>query len=165
MSSPNETDNENDNYFQEENLEEFTTSIDASSIFRNNENNLSVYDFVGSEMAGINIPDFFNMLYNFTPYLLDDINNYISHQELEETLDISLNESNNIERCETCIEFLPILFESINSEKDKECSICLSEFKNDDNISITKCSHIFHHNCITEWSHYKNDCPMCRELL
>ena len=46
-----------------------------------------------------------------------------------------------------------------------ECSICLTEFSNDSEVSVTKCKHVFHNECIVEWSKYKKDCPVCRKNL
>lgn len=50
-------------------------------------------------------------------------------------------------------------------EKNKECSICISDFTNESIISITKCNHVFHTDCIKEWYKYKTDCPICREKI
>ena len=46
--------------------------------------------------------------------------------------------------------------------KDEKCSICLEEI--DGNISITKCHHIFHYNCIAKniKNYEKTECPICR---
>ena len=51
------------------------------------------------------------------------------------------------------------------NETDKNCCICLSDFKADDNVSVLSCKHLFHHDCIVEWSMYKINCPVCRENL
>ena len=48
-------------------------------------------------------------------------------------------------------------------EKNKECSICLIDFENNDEVVLLKCKHLFHHSCIIEWAHHKKDCPNCRE--
>lgn len=45
------------------------------------------------------------------------------------------------------------------------CSICTEEFDINDDIGILKCNHIFHTKCITEWGHYKCECPICRQCL
>ena len=43
----------------------------------------------------------------------------------------------------------------------EECSIC---FENIDDITkLNKCEHIFHHNCIKEWTELNQSCPICRE--
>ena len=50
-------------------------------------------------------------------------------------------------------------------KEQTECSICLSNFEKENMVSITSCKHIFHHDCIKEWTHYKSNCPVCREDL
>ena len=47
----------------------------------------------------------------------------------------------------------------------KECAICIEDFKDDDKVIVIDCNHIFHTNCITEWSYYKTDCPVCRTKI
>ena len=45
----------------------------------------------------------------------------------------------------------------------KQCSICLSDFKNNDHIfNISNCNHIFHFNCLNEWFKRQKKCPLCR---
>jgi hypothetical protein len=169
-------------------LEEFTTSIDVASIF-NNETAFLNYEFVSSDLNEINIFDIINSYginygnmnsnihgnihgnihtsaYSiFGSSFINEINNYIASNSIEEILNLSLNESNNIERGENSTEFESVLYSSIEPSEDKECAVCLSEFKDIDMVSITKCTHIFHYDCIKEWYHYKNDCPMCIDIL
>ena len=49
--------------------------------------------------------------------------------------------------------------------KNEKCSICLDEFNGD--ISISKCHHIFHYKCISNYidNTGKKDCPICRSNL
>jgi hypothetical protein len=59
-------------------------------------------------------------------------------------------------------------FETVKYKKDvdrpkEECSVCLIEFEDDDDVTQLKCHHTFHSHCISEWSQYKADCPNCRE--
>lgn len=48
------------------------------------------------------------------------------------------------------------------------CSICLSDFIQDDKIHITDCNHTFHHKCLQNYlktlKDYKSfyNCPLCR---
>tara|TARA_E500000178_G_C17019787_1_gene754927 strand:+ start:760 stop:2361 length:1602 start_codon:yes stop_codon:yes gene_type:complete len=58
-----------------------------------------------------------------------------------------------------------IKFSEINDPKidEKKCSICMTKFADDDDISILKCNHIFHEDCIKEWlKDYNYKCPVCR---
>ena len=48
-------------------------------------------------------------------------------------------------------------------EEDDEVDFV--DFEDDDSVSLTNCKHLFHSNCITEWSRYKKDCPICRAKL
>ena len=52
--------------------------------------------------------------------------------------------------------------ETINQ---KTCSICLEEYKKNDQVFVSKCNHIFHKNCITSWLNNNRTCPLCREIL
>ena len=51
--------------------------------------------------------------------------------------------------------------ENLAKETMSECSICLSEIVEDN--EITKCSHKFHRNCLNNWAKtYAKSCPYCR---
>ncbi|XP_018818052.2 RING-H2 finger protein ATL52-like [Juglans regia] len=44
-----------------------------------------------------------------------------------------------------------------------ECSICLSEFEEDESLRLLpKCSHAFHLPCIDSWLRSHKNCPLCR---
>ncbi|XP_055814833.1 RING-H2 finger protein ATL54-like [Solanum dulcamara] len=44
-----------------------------------------------------------------------------------------------------------------------ECSVCLSEFQEDETLRILpKCNHAFHIPCIDTWLKSHTNCPMCR---
>ncbi|KAG8363522.1 hypothetical protein BUALT_Bualt19G0031200 [Buddleja alternifolia] len=44
-----------------------------------------------------------------------------------------------------------------------ECSVCLSEFEENENIRVLpKCSHAFHLPCIDTWLKSHSNCPLCR---
>ena len=79
------------------------------------------------------------------------------------------NRERDLERREDeYINFSSQRYDTLNSEivkKQTECSICLTEFEKENMVSSTSCNHIFHHDCIKEWTHYKTSCPVCREEL
>ena len=55
---------------------------------------------------------------------------------------------------------------TVDSEmKDEICTICVSEYEVGDQITKTKCNHVFHTNCISEWVKYKTECPVCRKSI
>lgn len=43
------------------------------------------------------------------------------------------------------------------------CSICLSEINS--NSIITLCNHLFHTNCLLQWTSINQTCPCCRKNL
>ena len=42
------------------------------------------------------------------------------------------------------------------------CTICLEEFKFDEELKKLKCNHIFHKDCLKPWLDNKKKCPICR---
>ena len=51
------------------------------------------------------------------------------------------------------------------NETDEECSICFTEYADDDVVTKLSCNekHIFHEQCIAHWIQQgKNSCPICR---
>ena len=48
---------------------------------------------------------------------------------------------------------------------DKSCVICKSDFELDEKITVLKCKHILHTECISEWVKYKSECPTCRAKI
>ena len=47
----------------------------------------------------------------------------------------------------------------------KNCTICLENFKDGDNIKRLGCLHIFHKNCIIPWLKTKNFCPIDKHQI
>jgi len=48
--------------------------------------------------------------------------------------------------------------------KPIECSICLEEVEFYRRKRL-ECNHVFHYNCIKEWSKQNNSCPNCRKII
>jgi Ring finger domain len=46
--------------------------------------------------------------------------------------------------------------------EDWECSICLGEGEEQIVQHPANCAHIFHYQCLNEWSYVKPACPLCR---
>ena len=46
-----------------------------------------------------------------------------------------------------------------------ECIICLCEFNIDDPVSLIKCGHVYHSECLYTWFLKKPVCPLCDEEL
>ena len=52
------------------------------------------------------------------------------------------------------------------NRKEKECSICLEEFKELDRVKLFSCKqHIFHKDCIMKWLLDKDFCPLCKKNI
>ena len=49
-----------------------------------------------------------------------------------------------------------------NDLQDKECSICLEEFKENELLIKLECNHYFHEKCIHDWFKSNMNCPLCR---
>ncbi|KAJ7982222.1 RING/U-box superfamily protein [Quillaja saponaria] len=45
------------------------------------------------------------------------------------------------------------------------CSICLEDFEDGCEVTRTPCSHVYHGDCIVNWLHNNNLCPLCRFVL
>ena len=56
-----------------------------------------------------------------------------------------------------------------NNQEDvkyyKECVICLEDMKNDEELILISCSHIFHKECIQKWFNKNNICPLCDYIV
>ena len=50
-----------------------------------------------------------------------------------------------------------------NNQKD--CVICLSNFVLGDKIKRLPCLHIFHTDCIEDWLHNSELCPLCKHNI
>ena len=55
------------------------------------------------------------------------------------------------------------IYEFINQKKNDyiECVICLQDMKFGDELTMIRCSHIYHSHCIQEWMKRKRICPLC----
>lgn len=83
-------------------------------------------------------------------FLVRDRN--IIHQELED-VKVTLDDK-DLEKIESKV---------LDKKIDDNCSICLDPYKEGDDVSILKCSHIFHKNCIQPYlKGYNHKCPLCK---
>ena len=49
-----------------------------------------------------------------------------------------------------------------NDLENKECSVCLEEFKENELLIKLECNHYFHGKCIHDWFKSNMNCPLCR---
>ena len=43
----------------------------------------------------------------------------------------------------------------------QECVICLEDMKNNDEIILTECFHMYHKQCLIDWFEKSHLCPIC----
>ena len=93
----------------------------------------------------------FDLFYEAYQNLIDDI-------LLEETMNRSM-EDEQLKR-NTQVK---VSLEKVKYNGDEcECEICFEKVKQGDKIYNLDCFHKFHADCLMEWLHYKQDCPVCR---
>ena len=49
--------------------------------------------------------------------------------------------------------------------KEKECSICLDSYMEDEIIIYLECGHYYHNECSKQWFKEGKNCPLCRASL
>ncbi|KAL2635797.1 hypothetical protein R1flu_007276 [Riccia fluitans] len=55
-------------------------------------------------------------------------------------------------------------FEKLTDDTPVECSICLIDFVENENVRLLpRCNHVFHVNCIDTWFLSHVSCPVCRD--
>ena len=76
------------------------------------------------------------------------------------------NEQNNLNNSHALINIDPQnqnQNQPERNENEKVCSICLSEFQDQEMVcKLPECNHIFHSECIKEWLVRNHICPFCR---
>mmetsp|Transcript_22094 Transcript_22094/g.46600 ORF Transcript_22094/g.46600 Transcript_22094/m.46600 type:complete len:1058 (+) Transcript_22094:244-3417(+) len=58
-----------------------------------------------------------------------------------------------------------VLLHELPDSYQKECCICMMEYKDGEVIVATPCEHIFHKRCCQEWLQLSRTCPVCRKDL
>ena len=158
---------ENDNTTNEsDNLQtnESDNTTNENDTFQTPEINIFNSGDVFQSISNFNVEDIlnFSMIYN----MVDSYYEQLDEEILNETLIESLELQPDTVRQNECLEFEKEEYSKIEIDKyENSCSICLNDYDKDSVVSTTKCKHLFHHECIKEWSHYKDSCPVCREKL
>jgi hypothetical protein len=137
-------DEEDEEEILNDSIEDLVNSIFLTANFRRFLNTLT--DDVMEEIISESIRD-----------LENDYNYYYNYGSFGTTEAVEQEEKKEI-------EFTTSKY-SIDKNTVKECSICLLDFEEDDDIVDLTCTHIFHKNCIIEWCHVKAECPNCREHI
>ena len=118
---------------------------------RVNNNNRRVY--IEADVIGyVPLPFYYNTpsVFGDVPLYLHGLMDDIESEELKRDPSVRLNITKR--KCSP-------------SEISKECSVCLSDIKNGDNVCTIECAHTFHYSCIVEWGKYKQECPLCRNPI
>jgi hypothetical protein len=148
-----------DSIFEIENnrrLSENYSLIYSSSISRNNNNTIFI-----PNRSTISERYYTNNIFN-NNLLVDSFYDSVINSVINE----SFEEQPIPEKINDALELKVLIYDEISDkEKDKECSICLSEFEKESKVSLITCNHLFHNDCIREWSMYKQNCPICRKKI
>jgi len=54
---------------------------------------------------------------------------------------------------------------SENLYEQSSCAICLGDYEQGEELTVLPCNHTFHAECVTEWLHTRNKCPLCCSVL
>jgi hypothetical protein len=58
---------------------------------------------------------------------------------------------------------LKLKISDLHRELDNKCcSICMDDYKTNDEVFLLKCAHLFHVKCIDNWLEKQSTCPRCR---
>lgn len=122
--------------------------------------NRTIYDFyryysipvTEIEIENSNIIIYPNLLFSTLMNIIENTND----EEVEDNPEILTEEEFN--------ELEVIKLDKFNiPSQDCECSICIDNFKEDQDIIKLQCTHIFHVKCIkSHLTSYNNKCPLCR---
>ena len=78
-----------------------------------------------------------------------------------ESLSSSSDDLNGLD--ESIINNFPkIVVEDASKLKEKNCVICLEDYKNGEEKTTIPCFHTFHPKCINKWLKAHNTCPICK---
>lgn len=72
------------------------------------------------------------------------------------------------EEIEKSLKKLTLDFEKVSDfhcNGDEKCAVCLSPFKSEALLKVTKCKHVFHKACLKEAKYKNSSCPLCRTAL
>jgi hypothetical protein len=164
----NDSDDEIDNSDEEQNdnhiFEQLFGSLPPQQIINPFvENELLIRNIVSNDPINtIGIDSLYNSIINIDNSGSSTILNNIIIRTMEDMEDVKLtlneNDFDNIKN----IKFTELQELELQVDNNK-CTICMSEFVEDDDISIIKCNHVFHQDCIKEWLlKYSYKCPVCR---
>lgn len=85
-------------------------------------------------------------------------NNNNNHDNTRSIASTSTNSSTD----NSVIHLIPV-YKYTGEFKEGMCAVCLSEFKEGDEVRVLpQCAHLFHVPCIDMWLYSHSSCPLCR---
>ena len=188
---------ENENDYEEENSENDNRNryrrfqAERNGVFSlNNENKYNEEDDEeddDEEDAETNLFDIYGGDGNIDYYTLLEINDQIQMQLRRErekeqfrsalvnmVFNGKYNKNSDDEEEDVLSDLIDICFKNVSKgvkEGNEKCVICYENFKENENVKMTGCFHIFHFKCIKKWAESKEDldeypdCPICRRKL
>lgn len=135
----------------------YSNTIIDTNYNSNNENEVQYYSNTIIE------PNYSIRIINISNLLGDEYFNRLFEEEYE--YQTALEESNNdqelVRNENQILNMSSVKFKNVKT-KDNNCTICCTQFENNDSVILLNCNHIFHKECINEWIHYKAECPLCK---
>ncbi|XP_020686643.1 uncharacterized protein LOC110102593 isoform X3 [Dendrobium catenatum] len=122
--------------------------------------------WTSQDSAMFNVPSYFN-----PPDLLDehrDLRLDIDDMSYEELLDLqdsigNVNTGLSEDQLSVCLtKTMYCSTRALEDQLESSCSICLEEYRDEDNLGMMKCLHVYHFDCINDWLSKKNACPICK---
>jgi hypothetical protein len=64
-------------------------------------------------------------------------------------------------------QFDKVIFQKLDTEEQEEdqCSICICEYENGEEVLTLPCKHKFHDACIKQWLQQSVKCPLCNQMV
>ena len=114
-----------------------------------------------------------NAMNNIVDMAFQNILNDLTTQNVEFTFNVEDDDPNRAANVQDINEnsdlyVFNIAEEEEEKEKEKEkeeCTVCQSEFQQNDIVRKLKCNHHFHVSCIDKWFETHSTCPTCRQPI
>lgn len=92
--------------------------------------------------------------------------NGFMNTNIRDLLNSTLYQNNELKRNENIIPEIKIKkYKDIKEKYCDNCVICQNNFEEKDKVAFLNCKHIYHNDCITNWSKYKQECPICKNPI
>ena len=146
------------------------TTMDIYNHNHKYHNNYTEYEYLSNtETMFINMAFVFIILLSCSLSCYKSRNDYRNIQNNENNENLLQNESNSENNQNhqnnqnQTIEKIELTF--TNNLNNKNCSICLDEFNENEILFQLICNHYYHKKCINDWLRKNRSCPLCRTDL